>query len=66
MHFDMPPYLLGVKGPAQCVEIQPDSPMRIYLVPRDGSEPQVPTSPTACRHLVNCMSCVRPLALCCR
>ena len=41
MTFDMPPYLLGAKGPAQCVEIQAGKPMRIYLVPRNGAPPQV-------------------------
>ena len=35
--FDMMPYLLGLKGPAQCVDLSAD-PLRINVVPRDGGE----------------------------
>ncbi|KAK9823367.1 hypothetical protein WJX72_002263 [[Myrmecia] bisecta] len=38
--FAMVPYLLGIKGPAQCVELT-DAPMKIFLVPRDASKPKV-------------------------
>lgn len=38
--FDMMPYILGQKGPAQCVDLS-DGPLRLNLVPRDGGEPLV-------------------------
>ena len=36
----MAPYLLGFKGPAQCIEFEP-KPMKVHVVPRSGAEPQV-------------------------
>ena len=33
-------YLLGLKGPAQCVKFD-DGPMKIHLVPRNGDKPMV-------------------------
>ena len=38
--FDMIPFLLGMKGPAQCVEMT-TGPLRINIVPRDGRPPMV-------------------------
>ena len=40
MSFAMAPYLLGFKGPAQCIEFEP-KPMKVHVVPRSGAEPQV-------------------------
>ena len=31
-------YLLGLRGPAQCVNFD-DGPMKVHLVPRDGGKP---------------------------
>ena len=36
----MAPYLLGFKGPAQCIEFEP-KPMKVHVVPRSGAEAQV-------------------------
>ena len=36
----MAPYLLGFKGPAQCIEFEP-KPMKVHVVPRSGAEPKV-------------------------
>ena len=33
-------YLLGLKGPAQCVNFE-DGPMKVHLVPRNGDKPIV-------------------------
>ena len=33
-------YLLGLKGPAQCVNFD-DGPMKIHLIPRKGGKPIV-------------------------
>lgn len=41
IHFDILPYILGAKGPAQCVEIDAEEPMKVYLVPRQGGETRV-------------------------
>ena len=43
--FDMPPYLLGHKGPAQCIHFT-EAPMKVHLVPRAGGTPQVSTPVT--------------------
>jgi hypothetical protein len=40
MSFDMGPYLLGRKGPAQCIHFT-RQPMKVHLVPRAGGAPQV-------------------------
>ena len=40
MSFAMAPYLLGFKGPAQCIEFEP-KPMKVHVVPRSGAQPQV-------------------------
>ena len=42
LSFDMPPYLLGFKGPAQCIEFE-QKPMKVHVVPRSGAAPQVPS-----------------------
>lgn len=34
----MPPYLLGFKGPAQCIEFE-QKPMKVHVVPRSGAAP---------------------------
>ena len=39
--FAMLHYLLGLKGPAQCVEIVKDAEMTIHMVPRFGGKPLV-------------------------
>ena len=36
----MAPYLLGFKGPAQCIEFE-QKPMKVHVVPRSGAKPQV-------------------------
>ena len=36
----MAPYLLGFKGPAQCIEFE-QKPMKVHVVPRSGAAPQV-------------------------
>jgi len=36
----MAPYLLGFKGPAQCIEFE-QKPMKVHVVPRFGAKPQV-------------------------
>ena len=36
----MAPYLLGFKGPAQCIEFE-QKPMKVHMVPRSGASPQV-------------------------
>lgn len=33
-------YLLGLRGPAQCVNFD-DGPMKVHLVPRNGGKPMV-------------------------
>ena len=40
MSFEMTPYLLGAKGPAQCIHFT-SQPMKVHLVPRAGGPPQV-------------------------
>ena len=45
--FDNASYVLGFKGPGQCIEFQ-DQPMNIFLQPRSGGPAQV-TSPACCR-----------------
>ncbi|DBA67834.1 TPA: hypothetical protein ACH3X2_014183 [Trebouxia sp. C0005] len=40
MSFKMGQYLLGLKGPAQCVNFE-DGPMKVHLVPRNGGKPIV-------------------------
>ncbi|KAL0046710.1 hypothetical protein WJX82_008018 [Trebouxia sp. C0006] len=40
MSFKMGQYLLGLKGPAQCVNFE-DGPMKVHLVPRNGDKPIV-------------------------
>ena len=48
LSFDMPPYLLGFKGPAQCIEFE-QKPMKVHLVPRSGAAPpQVSPGPAPC------------------
>lgn len=37
MAFDLFPFLLGVKGPAQCIRYEPNRPAMIHIVPRNGS-----------------------------
>ena len=41
--FDMMPFLLGLKGPAQCVDMSA-APLRVNIFPRDGSQPVVSTA----------------------
>ncbi|KAK9800351.1 hypothetical protein WJX73_008195 [Symbiochloris irregularis] len=41
MSMDMASYILGLKGPAQCVEVLAEQPMNVHIVPRDGSPAQV-------------------------
>ena len=38
--FDMLPFMLGTKGPAQCVDMRA-GPLRVNVVPRDGRNPVV-------------------------
>ena len=46
--FDNTSYILGFKGPGQCVEFE-DKPMQIYLQPRSGGPAQVlPFFPFSC------------------
>ena len=40
LSFAMGPYLLGFKGPAQCIEFE-QKPMKVHVVPRSGGKPQV-------------------------
>ena len=37
-NFDPLPFILGQKGPAECIEYDPSRPAIIYMVPRDGGE----------------------------
>ena len=39
--FEALPFLLGQKGPAECIEYDSKSPATLYLIPRDGSPAQV-------------------------
>ena len=41
MSFDMWKYLWGLAGPAQCVELLSNLPMKVYMVPRNGEPAQV-------------------------
>ena len=36
-------YLLGLRGPAQCVSFD-DGPMKVHLVPRNGGKPMASSS----------------------
>ena len=64
----MPPYLLGFKGPAQCIEFE-QKPMKVHVVPRSGAAPQVP--PPLLLHLycfrlgIDCDGTVMQLSLGC-
>ena len=40
MSFDMWKYLWGLAGPAQCVELLSNLPMKVYMVPRNGEPAQ--------------------------
>ena len=51
--FDMMPYLLGMKGPAQCVDLSDDD-LRVNVFPRDGGQPIV--SPFETRACLLCCS----------
>ena len=48
MSMDMASYILGLKGPAQCVEVLAEQPMKVHIVPRDGSSPQVSLQHIGC------------------
>jgi len=37
--FDPLPFLVGMKGPAECIEFDSSSPATLILVPRDGTSP---------------------------
>lgn len=39
------PYLLGLRGAAQCIRFNPQQPTRIWLLPRDGGTPRCFTMP---------------------
>lgn len=39
------PYLLGLRGAAQCISFNPQQPTRIWLMPRNGGTPQCLTMP---------------------
>lgn len=58
MSFEMTPYLLGAKGPAQCIHFT-SQPMKVHLVPRAGGPPQVRASfqllDEASRHASLCL-----------
>ncbi len=44
LKFNMLAYLLGLKGPAQCISFGPN-PMKVHVVPRDGGTHKVSTLP---------------------
>jgi len=33
------PYLLGLKGPAECIKFRPEHPTKIWAIPRDATKP---------------------------
>jgi len=41
INFDAVPFLLGQKGPAECISYDSKNPATLYLIPRDGSPAQI-------------------------
>ena len=39
MRFNPVPYLMGMRGAGQCLQIQPNQPTQVIIVPRQGNEP---------------------------
>lgn len=51
MSFDMWKYLWGLAGPAQCVELLSNLPMKVYMVPRNGEPAKVAACCVLCCQL---------------
>lgn len=48
VQFNPLPFLLGLRGPGECIQFQPHQPTRIWIVPRDGQGEMLCLNTDAC------------------